>query len=151
SRPPQIGSTIDCPVQCATTGFLASGGIPPQPGLTGITVLDQPTARDLTASFLPNNVKYPRALTWNLGVQHVFAKDYTAEVRYVGTHGVNLNVQNRINVVDVVNKSNALPLFFSTPSPATVNSLTNTLGNLVNTFNAGGFIDPLYLNNGFDS
>src|SRR5262249_20445314 len=38
SRPPQIGSTIDCPVQCATTGFLASGGIPPQPGLTGITV-----------------------------------------------------------------------------------------------------------------
>jgi hypothetical protein len=152
SRPPQIGSTIDCPTQCATSGFLANGGIPPQPGVTGITNLNQADARALTSSFLPDNVKYPRAITWNLGVQHVFAKDYTAEVRYVGTHGVNLNVQNRINVIDVVNQSNALPTFVNAPSQAVLDSFAaKNLGNLDTIFNNGGFFDPAYLNNGFFS
>ena len=50
SRPPQIGSTLDCPNQCTTggigggTGFLANGGIPPQ-ALSGITTLTPAQAR----------------------------------------------------------------------------------------------------------
>jgi hypothetical protein len=151
SRPPQIGSTIDCPTQCAATGFLANGGIPPQPGLTGITTLDQADARALTASFLPNNVKYPYAISWNLGVQHVFAKDYTAEVRYVGTHGNALNVQNRINVVDTVTPTNYLPTYFTAPSQATLDALPVTLTDLVNEYNNGAFFDQAYLNAGFYS
>ena len=56
SRPPQIGSTKNCPMWCARTPFLANGGIPPQAS-SGITVLNQADARDQTSSFLPNKVK----------------------------------------------------------------------------------------------
>ena len=96
SRPPQIGSTKNCPDPVCQTPFLANGGIPLQSS-SGITILDQADARANTSSFLPNNVKYPYSIQWNLGVQHVFKRDYTAEVRYVGTRGVDLDAQNIIN------------------------------------------------------
>ena len=111
ARPPQIGSTVDCPSTCTPSAFLANGGIPFQ-NLSGTTVLDPATARAKTASFLPNNVQYPYSESWNLGVQRTFASNYTAEVRYVGSRGVHLNVQNRLNVGTVVTPSNALPTFF---------------------------------------
>lgn len=147
SRPPQIGATTDCPTDCGDP-FLATGGIPLK-NVSGITVLDQQTARGNTASFLPNNVKYPKALSWNLGIQHVFKTKYTAEVRYVGTRGEQLNVQNRINVIDVVTPSNHLPTYLQAPSQATLDALPVTLdgpGGLQEQFDNGGFIDPRYLN-----
>jgi|KBSMisStaDraftv2_1062788.scaffolds.fasta_scaffold00217_17 hypothetical protein len=110
SRPPQIGSTVDCPATCNPNAFLANGGIPFQ-NLSGVTVLDQATARAFTSSFLPNNVKYPYGESWNLGVQKVFGNDYTAEVRYVGSRGVDLNVQNRLDIQAPVTATNTLPTF----------------------------------------
>ena len=152
SRPPQIGSTDDCPVNCANP-FLANGGIPPE-NVSGITVLDQQTARAFTASYLPNKVKYPKSLSWNLGVQHAFRGNYNLEVRYVGTRGEQLNVQNRINVIDVVTPSNHLPTYMQAPSQSTLDALPVTLngpGGLLDQYNAGGFIDPRYLNIPCDS
>jgi len=110
SRPPQIGSTVDCPLTCTGNAFLASGGIPFQ-NLSGITTLDQATARAKTSAFLPNNVKYPYGESWNLGIQKVFGNDYTAEIRYVGSRGVHLNVQNRLNIQAPVTATNTLPTF----------------------------------------
>ncbi len=74
ARPPEIGSTVDCPSTCTQNAFLANGGIPFQ-NLSGITMLDQATARATTASYLPNNVKYPYGESWSLGVQKVFGND----------------------------------------------------------------------------
>jgi Carboxypeptidase regulatory-like domain len=148
SRPPQIGSTVDCPTDCSASGFLAHGGIPPQP-LSGITVLDQATARANTSSFLPQHVRYPIAISWNLGVQRVFAKDYTAEVRYVGTRGEDLNVQNRLNVIPVVTPTHFLPTYLQNPGPTVLNALPLTLAQLTTEFNNNGFFDPAYLNAGF--
>jgi hypothetical protein len=127
SRPPQIGSTINCPApECnpGGGGFLAQGGIPPQ-ALSGITTLDQATARASTSSFLPNQVKYPYAESWNFGVQHVFASNYTADVRYVGSRGVHLNVQNILNFVPGANSTPGfnVPTFIQPTSQATVNGL----------------------------
>ena len=110
ARPPQIGSTVDCPITCNQNAFLANGGIPFQ-NLSGTTVLDPATARASTASYLPNNIQYPYSESWNLGVQRTFASNYTAEVRYVGSRGVHLNVQNRLNVGTVVTPTNFLPTF----------------------------------------
>ena len=110
ARPPQIGSTVDCPTTCAQNAFLANGGIPFQ-NLSGITVLDQATARATTASFLPNKTKTPYGESWDLGVQKVFGNDWTAEVRYVGSRGVKLDVQNRLNIQAPVTASNSLPTF----------------------------------------
>lgn len=126
ARPPQIGSTVDCPggTGCPTGGFLAGGGIPPQ-NLSGITVLDPVTARANTSAFLPANVKYPYAESWNFGIQHVFKSNYTVDVRYVGSRGVDLNVQNRLNFVPGVTAATAVPTYIQAPTQATVNGLTN--------------------------
>lgn len=181
SRPPQIGSTVNCPNPVCNpggAGFLAQGGIPPQ-NLSGITTLDQATARANTSSYLPNNVKYPYAETWNLGIQHVFAKDYTADIRYVGTRGVDLNVQNILNFVPGAGPGHEVPTFITPPSAATVaglttawasadpscNNGTNAMcpagagdypGTLAYGYNdvgtgPGGFYDPRYFNAGFFS
>jgi len=127
SRPPQIGSTVDCPggQGCPTGGFLAGGGIPPQ-SLSGISVLDPATARASTSSFLPANVKYPYAESWNFGIQHVFKGNYTLDVRYVGSRGVDLNVQNRLNFVPGVNSATGVPTYIQPASQATVDGLTNS-------------------------
>jgi hypothetical protein len=138
SRPPQIGSTINCPNPVCQNPFLANGGIPPQ-NLSGISVLDQATARARTSSFLPNNVKYPYAESWNFGIQHVFKSNYTADVRYVGSRGVDLNVQNILNFVPGVN-SNALyhvPEFLTMPDAATIAALTTVYGSAAASCNTG--------------
>ena len=126
ARPPQIGSTVDCPgnAACPTGGFLANGGIPPQ-NLSGISVLDPATARASTSSFLPARIKYPYAESWNLGVQHVFKQDYTLDVRYVGSRGIDLNVQSRLNFVPGVTAATAIPTYIQAPTQGTVNGLTN--------------------------
>jgi hypothetical protein len=53
----------------------------------------------------------------------VFGKDYTAEVRYVGTRGVHLNVQNILNFVDIVTPTHSVPTYVQAPSQAAVDSL----------------------------
>ncbi len=154
SNPPQIGSTTDCPnpsdPNCFPTNFLAQGGILPQSS-SGITTYDQATARSLTSAYLPPNVQYPYALSWNLGVQHVFKSNYTADVRYVGTHSVHLNVQNRVNVQDIVTPSQYLPTYFSTSdySQASLDALPFSLtqlsaeSNILPAFAAAGLTNPI--------
>ena len=61
-----------------------------------------------------------------MGVQRVFHKDYTLEVRYVGTKGVHLWNQSRLNVAARVNGNNYIPTFFTMPSASTFASLTKT-------------------------
>jgi len=144
SRPPQIGSTIDCPTTCTQNAFLANGGIPFQ-NLSGITVLDQATARANTSSFLPNHVQYPYGESWNLGVQRTFGSSYTAEIRYVGSRGVHLNVQNRLNIQAPVTATNTLPEFLDgcTSSCQSLQNSTTASGQLVlaNTSGTPGAID----------
>lgn len=130
ARPPQIGFTVDCPgnpacpAVTATNGFLAQGGIKPQQS-SGISTYPRDEAMGLTSSYLPVHVKYPYAESWNFGIQHIFASKYTAEVRYVGSRGVDLPVQTRLNTTPIVNASNALPEFIQAPSPAQVAGLKN--------------------------
>lgn len=158
SRPPQIGSTVNCPDQaglCHPTNFLANGGIPPQQS-SGITILDQADARANTSSYLPERVQYPYAESWNLGIQHVF-KNYTAEVRYVGSRGVHLDTQNILNLVTYVTPTNSLPTYLSAPSQAELDALTVTLdgpgGLLDQSYYCATtcLIDAPYLNAGFTS
>jgi hypothetical protein len=145
-RPPQIGSTVDCPGNpvCPTSAFLANGGIKPVAS-SGISVLSRADAIASTSSFLPNNVKYPYSMQWNLGVQHVFANNYTIDVRYVGTRGVDLNTQTRLNMISVVTPTVNLPTYLTAPSQATLNALPYTLSalkamsNYGSSWTAGGF------------
>jgi hypothetical protein len=124
ARPPQIGETLNCPSASCQNPFLASGGIGPG-NFTGIANLTRAEAIQDTSSYLPNNLKYPRALSWNLGVQHVFAKNYTADVRYVGTRGEDMDVQSILNFVDGAKNAPGyfLPTYLQPTTQATVNGL----------------------------
>jgi len=147
SLPPQLSSTIDCApagnFPCAAP-FLANGGILPGPGgiATFPTIADQ---RAATAAFVPVDQKSPKSIDWTLGVQHTFLKDFTVEVRYVGTRGIHLPAQIQLNKQAVVTPTNFLPTYITAPSQATLNGSTldlNTLENespVVPAFDAAGF------------
>ena len=162
--PPEANHTIDEGGESGT-GFLAGGGIPPSANAGTLTAAQ---AIAETSGYVPNQLR-PETVSWNIGVQHVFHNDYTFESRYVGTHSVHLPVQIRMDEEPVVTAANALPVYLSAPSQATLNGLTNAYDNpgnsannnaclsstivncLINAYNAGGFIQPAYLNAGFQS
>lgn len=149
SLPPQLTGTCDVGnAQSSTcfysnTGFLANGGLP-QTGATPAfpTVLDQ---REATSAYVPNQ-QLPYTVTWNFGVEHVFAKNYIAEVRYVGTHGVHLPMQEQLNRQNRVTSSDFLPTYLAAPSQAQLDGLTTTLDSL----KSGSVYVPAYANAGFD-
>ncbi|HXY49600.1 MAG TPA: TonB-dependent receptor [Terriglobales bacterium] len=143
--PPQIGATNDVDLGTKTPNFLANGGLPG--GGSGIQILPEDVARGETSNWIPPNVKWPYSINWNLGVQHSFGKDYVAEVRYVGTRGIHLDVQNRINRRSLVSPTGFLPTFLQMPSQSTIDALTTTLADL----KAPGSFLPEFVDAGFQS
>jgi len=133
ARPPQATSTVDQPVT-ETAGFLAGGGILPTAVGSSLTPAE---ARAATSSWLPNQ-QMGYSITWNLGVQHVFAKDYTLEVRYLGNRGLHLLYQLQLNRAAVVTPTHFLPTFLSSPSQATLEGLPLTLTQLTTERNTAG-------------
>ena len=146
--PPQLGTTVDV-TGAATPHFLANGGILPNaPG--GANCADAASCRAATSSYIPDQ-KLPYSIQWNLGVQHVFANNYTLEVRYLGTRGVHLDVQSRINKRTIVTPTNSLPTYLAAPSQAQLNALPLTLAqlqgvsNIVPAFEANGLINGAFV------
>jgi hypothetical protein len=146
SLPPQYSITVDQGGENGTN-YLKNGGILPTASGGALSAAD---ARAYTGGYVPDQ-KRPKSIQWSIGVQHVFHNDYTFESRYMGTRGTNLTVQDRLNVQNVVNASNALPVYTTAPSQSTLNSLTNTLSSLNSAYSAGGYFVPSYLNAGFES
>jgi hypothetical protein len=127
TRPPQATSTVDKTDGTNTTrGFLASGGIRPDAASPGST---PETARDATSGYLPDQ-KLGYSINWNLGVQRTFAKDYTADIRYLGNRGVHLLFQTQLNRNAIVTPTRNLPLFFSAPAQSVLDALPLTLEQL---------------------
>jgi hypothetical protein len=125
AAPPYFQQTNDCPgVNCPATNFLASGGLPG----SAVPLPTNPQAALGPISSYTFGGKRPYGLTWNFGIQHVFKKNYTFEARYVGTRGVHLWNQTRLNIDPLVSANNYIPTFFTMPSASTLASLTKTLG-----------------------
>jgi hypothetical protein len=134
AAPPYFQQTNDVNLNVASPNFLANGG------LSGALVplpTDPRGALGVVASYTFGG-KRPYGLTWNLGVQRVFKHDYTFEIRYVGTRGVHLWNQVRLNAVPQVNANNYIPTFLTMPSAATFASLTKTLGQVKSYIAPGG-------------
>lgn len=149
SSPPQLQQTRDCPdpaqAFCHATGFLAAGGIPGGAAPTGTAA----EARAATTSFIPDQ-KVPYSLTWTGSYQRQFRNDWSLELRYVGTRGIHLITQNRINVQAKVAPEfgrSGLPTFLSDPSLATAGALALNL----QTINSRPRLIPAYSNAGFTS
>ncbi len=148
SLPPQLSGTIDCPgAGCPPDGsFLADGGIPPSPGgvVTFPTIAAQ---RKATANHIVVDELSPSSYQWTLGIQHSFWKDYTIEVRYLGTRGLHLNTQTRINRQNKVTSTDFLPTFTTAPDQAAIDALPTSLADL----NAKPGIVPAFAAAGFST
>ena len=133
--PPQISATIDVDSSNSPSifkvPFLANGAIFPGSIASGgsLTVAQ---ARAATSSYIPDQV-LPYSINWNAGVEHVFHHDYTVELRYVGTRGVHLLVQNRMGRVSRVTPTRFLPTYLQAPSQAAVDALPLSLTDLTST------------------
>ncbi len=145
SKPPQLESTAH--VAGDEPGFLAKGGIPPTAPAEQLSPAEW---RALTGTYIPDQ-RLPVSYQWTLGIERVIGKDYTWNVRYLGTRGSRLFVQTRINVKPVVTPERHLPTYLQRPSQAELDSLRLTLSQLVGEFNAGGFFVPSYLDAGFEN
>jgi hypothetical protein len=128
--PPQLSATVDANnyPDLFVQPFLAKGGIFPGSVAAG-GALSQADARAATSSYIYDQ-KLPYSLQWNFGIQHVFAKDYTFEARYLGSRGVHLLVQQQINKFSPVTPTRFLPTYLQAPSQAQLNALPLTLDDL---------------------
>lgn len=142
---PQFSSLIDIAPTAALPNYFASGAISPTAIPAGPPT-DPNVARSRTTSYNPDQ-QVPYSMAWSLSVQRQFGKDWGFEMRYLGTRGVNLIVQQQINRQPVVNSTRFIPTFTSTPTPAQLASLTTTVGQLATARNAGGNIVPAFLAN----
>ncbi|HKD06910.1 MAG TPA: carboxypeptidase regulatory-like domain-containing protein [Bryobacteraceae bacterium] len=144
--PPQFATTIDVS-GAGTPNFLANGGITQSAKGGALTPAE---ARAATSSYVPDQ-KLPYSIQWNLGIQHVFAKDFTFEGRYLGTRGVHLDVQQRLNKLAPVTATNSLPTYLQMPSQATLDALPLTLtqlrsmSNIVPHFGNAGFTNSAFV------
>jgi len=144
SLPPQLSGTIDNPQPPVINNFLANGGIPPSAG--GIRTFPTLAAQQAaTANHVVVDQKDPYSIQYDLSVQHKFGSKYSFEARYLGTRGVHLNTQSRINVQDRVDSTHFLPTYLAAPSQATLDGLTNTLASIT----ARPRIIPAYSANNF--
>ena len=141
SVPPEFATTVNAPA--SGSNFLANGAITQSQGLASRTPAAE---RASTSSYLPDQ-ELPYAINWNIGVQHVFARDYTLEVRYLGTRGVHLIQQEQLNQRSLVSPQQNIPTFVSIPSAATLASLPVTVGQL----RSIGSLIPFYGSAGFTS
>ncbi len=127
SLPPQFFTTIDAHIDRPNQpNFLASGAIPG----TSAPITDAARARRLTSSFIPDQTR-PYSLQWNIGAQRVWRRDYTAEVRYLGSRGVHLPFQVQMNrPAGVVSPQRSLPTYLQRPTQAELDGLSLTLTDL---------------------
>src|SRR6266478_8254798 len=144
SLPPQLSGTIDSPQPPVINNFLANGGILPSAG--GIRTFPTLAAQQAaTANHVVVDQKDPYSIQYDLSVQHKFGSKYSFEARYLGTRGVHLNTQSRINVQDRVDSTHFLPTYLAAPSQAALDGLTNTLASIT----ARPRIIPAYSANNF--
>jgi len=139
AQPPQKNVTIN--TGPGTADYLKNGGILP----TFVPPTTAAAARAATSAFIPD-IEEPYSITYTLSWQRQFAKNYGLELRYLGTRGVHLPTQTRLNIQAPVTSSKFLPTFSQTPTAAQLSSLTLTRADL----NAIGNLVPAYANAGFN-
>lgn len=143
--PPQAQQTIDVTGPPHTPNFLASGGIPNVLIPAGN---DPAAARAATGAFIPDQ-EVPYSLTWTGSLQRQIGEDWAVEFRYLGTRGIHLLTQNRINRRATASEElGFLPTYLSAPTQAQLDALPLTLtqinarSNFVPAYEAAGFTNP---------
>jgi hypothetical protein len=158
SLPPQLSTTVDVTGATLANGnpvpnFLKNGGISPTASAPSACTTAA-SCRALTSTYIPDQL-LPYTISWNLGIQRVWHKDYTLEVRYVGTKGVHLDTQTHLNIADGAYPGHSLPTYLAAPTQAALNSLplglaagtgagaVPAIGGAIDTLASAGFTSPI--------
>ena len=151
SFPPQYSTTQDVGFGTApgysTPGFLANGGLKPGTG-SGTTVLDRADAIAGTSAYVPDQT-LPYSQNYTLTVERELAKGLNAKVGYIGSRGIHLPTQNRINSQPLTTLANYLPTFVNGTAINGQGTAATTLtdieagSNIVAAYQAAGFTNPI--------
>ena len=123
TKPPQLENTFRVDPAAEIPNFLAHGGIRPD---QRPAAFDEATARRTTSTFIPDQ-HLPYSMQWTLGIERVLARDYSLNVRYLGTRGVRLFAQTLFPVVARANPQRSLPTYLARPSQSELDALALTL------------------------
>ncbi len=120
--------------------FLANGGLP---GTFIPQTLSTSDARGGTQGLIVDTVA-PKTLTWSLSVQRELGRNYSVELRYIGTRGISLPAQIRRNGRVVPPANLFLPTFFKASDvpanlPASAPNVARFLAAAVRPYAADGF------------
>jgi hypothetical protein len=126
------------------SSFLANAGLP---GTFIPQTLSPQEARAGTQGLIVDTVA-PKTMTWTLSAQRELGKNDSLELRYVGTRGQNLPVQNRRNAILLPPDNLFLPTFFSQSEvpanvPLTAPSLADFENAAVRPYAADGFLSNI--------
>ena len=140
------------------TTLLYTNNLTATPGFFGGTYFNNPTinifspsitpaqARALTTSFIPDQ-KLPYTMQWNASWQQSLLHRFVLELRYLGVHAVHLPIESVLNQTPRVTATQNLPVYFTAPSQAQLNSLPTTLASLQalpnNPLAPAGFTSPI--------
>ena len=143
SSPPQAQVTINAPLTPDSFNFLAGGAIPGTPPAANTTAAQ---TRAATSAWIPDQ-QIPYAISYSLSYQRQFQTNWSLELRYLGTRGVHLPTQNRLNAQPRVTDTIFLPTFLAQPTQAQLNALTITRDDI----NARSRFVPAYQSAGFNA
>lgn len=143
SLPPQFNQTID--VDPGIPNFFANGAIKPILKAAGS---DPVAARAGTSAWIPDQ-QVPYSLTYTASVQREFGQTWGLELRYLGTRGVHLLTQNRINIQPRVTDSKFIPTFFDTPTASQLAGLPTASSLFPGFPGTNGKVLPAYAAAGF--
>jgi hypothetical protein len=140
------------------TTLLYTNNLTTTPGFFGGTYFNSPTtnifspsitpdqARALTTTFIPDQ-KLPYTIQWSASWQQSVFHRFVLELRYLGVHAVHLPIEGVLNQTPRVTATQNLPVYFSAPTQAQLNSLPTTLASLEarpnNPLASSGFTSPI--------
>ncbi len=148
SVPPGTVTSYISPTLTFVPGFFGTGAIvtPTQFNIFSPSVTPQ-QARAMTTSYIPDQ-RLPYTMQWNANYQQAILSRFVLNIGYLGVRGVHLPVQSVLNGATNVSATQNLPLYFSQPSQAALNSSTTTLNSLQaaqsnNPYAQAGFTNPI--------
>jgi len=145
--PPGFVSTEFTNIFTPIFGFFGNGGlIQTVPTNVFNPSVTPEEARAATSTFIPNQ-RLPYTMQWNANLQQSIGR-FTLEAGYLGVRSFNLPFQNVLNQTARVSATQNLPLFYTTPTQAQLNSLTTNLDQLEamnnNPLAGAGFTSPIF-------
>ena len=95
--PVSQANQLTAPNSFSPAGSLATGVPPPSPvQLPSSGIITSPPAQSYV--YIPKDLPQGYSQSWNFAIQRALPSNFSAEIAFVGNHGVNIPTNNQINI-----------------------------------------------------